>query len=94
MTYRNHFCIDRAADGYNDWQDMVETGFAVKASGGQNWVGIFRPDDRRRAGRSRPTEHISREEAQNMRLLAEREREPSQPVENSEGSANTKKENE
>ena len=91
MTYRNHFWIDRAGDGYNDWQDMVENGFAVKAPGGQNWVGDFfyLTIEGARAVLA-PTEHISREEAQNMRLRADREREPSQPVENSEGSAKNK----
>ena len=72
MTYRNHFCIGQGGDGYEDWQELVKQGFAVFASGGDNWCGDFfyLTLEGARAVLL-PKEHISREDAANMRQRAE-----------------------
>lgn len=72
MTYRNHFCINSGGDGYADWEDLVSQGAAVKAIGGENWVGDFfyltfyLTLEGARAVLL-PKEHISREDAEKMR---------------------------
>jgi hypothetical protein len=70
-TYRNHFCIDKGGDGYEDWEDMVIKGLAVKATGGAAWVGDFfyLTLDGARAVLS-PDEHIDLEDAERMRRMA------------------------
>jgi hypothetical protein len=40
-TYRNHFCIGKGGDGYEDWEDLVKQGFATMAPGGKGWGGDF-----------------------------------------------------
>ena len=68
MAYRNHFCIDREGDGYEDWENLVSKGLAVKALGGKEWVGDFFYLTLEGARAVlRPQEHISREDAEKMR---------------------------
>lgn len=68
MTYRNHFCVGKGSDGYEDWQDLVKQGLAVFASGHGNWSGDFfyLTLEGAKAVLS-PKEHISREDAEKMR---------------------------
>jgi hypothetical protein len=68
MTYRNHFCVGEGGDGYEDWEDLVSKGMAVKAIGGSGWVGDFfyLTLEGARAVLL-PKEHISREDAEKMR---------------------------
>jgi hypothetical protein len=63
-SYRNHFCIGQDGAGYSDWQDLVAKGFAVKAHGGDSWVGDFFYLTLKGARAVLlPKEHISREDA-------------------------------
>jgi hypothetical protein len=32
VSYRNHFCIGKGGDGYEDWEDLVRQGLAVRRS--------------------------------------------------------------
>ncbi len=67
-TYRHHFCIEEGGDGYADWEDLVSQGLAVKAKGGERWMGDFfyLTLDGARAVLE-PNEHISQEDAAKMR---------------------------
>lgn len=69
-TYRNHFCIGVGSDGYEEWEELVSKGLAVKAIGGANWAGDFfyLTLEGARAVLL-PKEHISREDAEKMRSL-------------------------
>jgi hypothetical protein len=69
-TYRNHYCIGVGGDSYSDWEDLVSKGLAVKRTG-PHWGGddmfyLTLEGARQALG---PREHISREDAQNMRSL-------------------------
>ena len=86
-TYRNHFCIDKGGDGYEDWEDLVRQKLAVKAPGRDYWVGDFfyltLAGARQVLG---SIEHIGREDAEKMhamqiRIDAEARRETPDPPE-------------
>jgi hypothetical protein len=67
-TNRNHFCIPKGSDGYEDWEDLVSKGMAVKAVGGASWCGDFFYLTLEGAKAALlPIEHVSREEAAKMR---------------------------
>lgn len=71
MSYRNHFCIDVGSDDYDQWEDLVSKGLAVKALGGKNWsVDFFYLTLEGAKSALLPKEHISSEDAQRMRAAA------------------------
>ncbi len=70
LSFRNHFCIGEGGDGYEEWEDLVSKGMAVKARGGKEWSGDFfylTLPGAKEALLSH--EHISREDAARMREL-------------------------
>lgn len=69
-TYRNHFCIGKGGDGYEDWEALAAQGAAVKAVGGVNWSGDFFYLTLEGAKAVLlPKEHISREDAEKMHRI-------------------------
>jgi hypothetical protein len=71
-TYRNHFCIGPGGDGYEDWEDLVSKGLALKCAGahcnrpwGEN--DMFYLTLKGALMVREPKEHISREDAADMR---------------------------
>jgi hypothetical protein len=69
MSYRNHFCIGPGGDGYEEWKDLVSKGLAVKRTG-PNWGGdsMFHLTLEGALMTRGPKEHISREDAERMRI--------------------------
>ena len=66
-TYRNHFCIPPGSEGYEDWEQLVADGMAVKAIGGAGWSGDFFYLTLTGAKAVLQTkEHLSREDAAKM----------------------------
>ena len=69
-SYRNHFCIGEGGDGYEDWEDLVAKGLAVKRTSGP-WAGdcMFHLTLKGALTVREREEHLSREDAENMRKL-------------------------
>ena len=69
-SYRNHFCIGAGGDSYTEWEAMVAQGDAVKRTG-PHWGGddMFYLTLKGALAAREPREHISREDAANMREL-------------------------
>jgi hypothetical protein len=69
-SYRNHFCVGRGCDGYKDWWEMVQQGYAVMRSG-PNWGGddMFHLTTKGALLAREPKEHLSREDSAVMREL-------------------------
>ena len=68
MSYRNHFCIGKGGDGYEEWEDMVSKGLAIKRSG-PHWGGddMFYLTLKGALMARDKREHLSREDAEEMR---------------------------
>ena len=68
MSYRNHFCIGVGGDGHADWEDLISKGLAVKRTG-PHWGGdgMFYLTLKGALMVRGPKEHISREDAEEMR---------------------------
>lgn len=67
-TNRNHYCISPGCDGYEDWLELVKDGFAIQAVSRDGWSGNFFYVTLTGARWVLlPSEHISREEAREMR---------------------------
>jgi hypothetical protein len=68
---RNHYCIGKGGDGYEDWEDLVSKGFAIKRTG-PHWGGddMFHLTLKGGLEARGPKEHLSREEASSMRKMA------------------------
>ena len=69
-SYRNHFCTGAGSDDYPHWEEMVAQGDAVKRSG-PHWGGddMFYLTLKGALAARNPKEHLSREDAQNMREM-------------------------
>lgn len=69
MSYRNHFCIGLGGDGYEDWQDMVSKGLALRATS-DLWGGddMFYLTLKGALMAREANEHLSREDAENCRI--------------------------
>lgn len=69
-SYRNHFCIGKSGDGYEDWLKMVSQGEAVRQTG-PHWGGadMFYLTLKGALAARDTKEHISREDAAQMREL-------------------------
>ncbi len=67
---RNHYCIGEGGDGYDEWLDLVAKGLAIRRK-----VPHFGGDDlfyltlKGALMVREPKEHLSREDAENMRKL-------------------------
>lgn len=70
-SYRNHFCIGKGGDGYEDWMDLVSKRLAFRSTG-PHWGGddMFHLTLEGALLARGPKEHISREDAERMRMLA------------------------
>lgn len=70
MSYRNHFCAGPGHDDYDDWEDLVAKGLAVKRSDGP-WGGdsMFYLTLEAALSVRLPREHIGREDAEAMRKM-------------------------
>ncbi len=71
-TYRNHYCTGSGDDGHAEWEDLVSCGLAIKRTsdlwGGDDMfhltlAGALLARD--------PKEHLSREDSDQMRKIAE-----------------------
>ena len=69
-SYRNHYCAAPESPEHDLWEDMVAKGFAIKRINRKLWVGdmFFLTLSGGLAARL-PGEHLSREEAQQMREM-------------------------
>jgi hypothetical protein len=69
-SYRNHYCIGRGGDGYEEWEAMVAAGEAVRRTG-PHWGGddMFHLTLKGGLAARDAKEHLSREETQLMRSL-------------------------
>jgi hypothetical protein len=69
-SYRNHFCIGKGGDGYEDWMDLVSQGLAVRSTG-PHWGGddMFHLTLSGALQVRTPKEHLSREDAERMRRM-------------------------
>ena len=67
-SYRNHFCIGKGGDGYEEWMDLVSKGLAIRRTG-PHWGGddMFYLTLKGALEARGPKEHISREDAAEMR---------------------------
>lgn len=67
-SYRNHFCAGPGHDDFADWEDMVAKGLAVKRTDGP-WGGdsMFYLTLEAALSVRLPKEHISREDAAQIR---------------------------
>ncbi len=67
-SYRNHYCIGPGGDGYEDWDDLAAKGLAIRRTG-PDWGGddMFYLTLNAALAVREPGEHISREDAQQMR---------------------------
>lgn len=66
FTNRNHFCVTEGCTGYSDWEDLVAKGLAGRQGDGQTFYLTL-------AGARAvllPEEHISQQDAENMRSWA------------------------
>lgn len=74
-SYRNHFCIGKGGDGYEDWEDLVAKGLAVKRTSAL-WGGndMFYLTLKGALMARESKEHLSREDTAIMRT---REKGPS-----------------
>ena len=72
-SYRNHFCIGQGGEGHAEWMDLVAKGMAWRATG-PHWGGadMFYLSMKGALAARLPNEHISREDADNMRRRDER----------------------
>jgi hypothetical protein len=72
-SYRNHYCIGRGGDDYEDWEAMVVAGEAVKRTG-PHWGGddMFHLTLKGGLVARDTKEHLSREDTQMMRELETR----------------------
>ena len=71
VSYRNHFCTGVGGDGYDDWQDLVSQGLAVKQTSSL-WGGddmFYLTLDGALMARD-PKEHLSQEDTAHMRKAA------------------------
>jgi hypothetical protein len=71
-SFRNRFCIGKGGDGYEDWEDLVSKGLAIKCVGadhGRPWgdSDMFYLTLEGALMVRGPKEHISREDAADMR---------------------------
>lgn len=73
ISYRNHFCVGVGGDGYADWEEMVANGDAVKRTSNL-WDGddMFYLTLKGALAARGPKEHISREDAEQMRKMESR----------------------
>lgn len=71
FTNRNNYCIGKGGEGYEDWEDLVSKGLAVKREGGGHFGGddLFYLTLEGARAVLLPKEHISREDAEAMRKL-------------------------
>ena len=69
-SYRNHYCIGSGCDGYAEWEAMVAQGDAVRRDG-PLWGGdsMFFLTLKGALAVREPKEHISREDAAQMREM-------------------------
>lgn len=70
MTYRNHYCIGKGGDGYEDWLELTSNGLAVRRTG-PHWGGddmFFLTLEGARMVLT-PKEHVRREDAEEMRRI-------------------------
>ena len=69
-SYRNHFCIGKGGDGYEDWERMVTQGDAIKQTG-PHWGGadMFHLTMQGALAAREPKEHLSREDSALMRTF-------------------------
>lgn len=69
-SYRNHFCAGVGHVDYEDWVAMVTNGDAVKRDG-PHWGGdsMFHLTLQGALQARDPKEHLSREDAEQMRVL-------------------------
>ena len=67
-SYRNHFCIGKGGDGYEEWEDLVAKGLAIKRTGNL-WGGddMFYLTLKGALMARGPKEHLSQEETRRMR---------------------------
>lgn len=69
-SYRNHFCVGPGQDDYEEWQDLISKGLAVKRTDGP-WGGshmFFLTLEGALMCRG-PKEHLRREDAEEMRKI-------------------------
>ena len=68
---RNHYCIGEGGDGYAEWMELVEQGLAIRRTG-PHWGGddMFHLTLKGGLEARDPKEHLSREEAENMRRMS------------------------
>lgn len=72
---RNHYCIGKGGDGYEEWLDLVDKGLARRRVG-THWGGdgmFYLTLDGALMARE-PKEHLSREEAAALRNMSEAQR--------------------
>ena len=67
---RNHFCIGKGGDGYDDWMDLVSKGLAIRSTG-PHWGGddMFHLTLKGGLEARGPKEHLSAEDAEQMRRI-------------------------
>ena len=70
-SYRNHFCIGKGGDGYEDWMDLVTKGLAIRSTG-PHWDGddMFHLTLKGGLEARGPKEHLSAEDAEQMRRIS------------------------
>ena len=70
VSYRNHFCIGKGGDGYEEWLDLVSKDLAVRRTsnlwGGDDMFYLTLPGA---LMVREPKEHLSREDTEFMREL-------------------------
>ena len=72
MIDRNHFCIGKGKNGYEDWEDLVSKRLAVKAIGCAEWSDAFFCLSLEGARAVLlPKENFSRKDAEKMRSLVD-----------------------
>lgn len=71
-SYRNRFCCGPGHGAWNDWNDMVENGYAVRRDGPM-WGGdsMFFLTLKGALLARLPKEHLSQEETREMREMRE-----------------------
>jgi hypothetical protein len=72
QSYRNHYSIGPGSEGHSDWEELVSQGLAVKHTS-KLWGGddMFHLTLKGALMVRGPKEHVSREDAEDMRRLEE-----------------------